>query len=121
MVRATLSLTTLALMLAMPTPASAARGETLLVSRADGLAGAGGNDASAQASVSADGRFVAFHSSANNLSTGDNDDFVNVFVRDTEANTTTLASQANGDRRQQQFLQPLYLGRRALRRVPLVR
>jgi Tol biopolymer transport system component len=46
--------------------------------------------------VSADGRYVAFQSSANDLSGADDDDVVNVFVRDTVNGTTTLVSRATG-------------------------
>lgn len=48
--------------LVLPAPAAAARGETLLVSRANGPAGAGGDSDSYSPSISADGRFVAFSS-----------------------------------------------------------
>ena len=44
--------------------------------------------------VSADGRHVAFASAATNLVEGDNNDAVDVFVRDLAAGTTTLASRA---------------------------
>ncbi len=64
-------------------PALAAGGETLLVSRADGPAGAGGDDHSLNPSISADGRFVAFDSGADNLSADDKNAFFNVFVHDT--------------------------------------
>ena len=47
-------------------------------------------------SISADGRYVAFASRANDLSAEDNDSFVNIFVRDLQANTTTLVSRASG-------------------------
>jgi hypothetical protein len=69
---------------------------TTLVSRANGAAGAGGDDHSYDASISADGRYVAFESVANNLSADDNDNFYNVFVRDLQENTTTLVSRAAG-------------------------
>jgi Tol biopolymer transport system component len=39
---------------------------------------------------------VAFQSDADNLSTDDDNSFENVFVRDTQANTTTLVSRASG-------------------------
>jgi TolB protein len=55
------------------------------------------NDASSSfASISADGRSVAFHSTSNNLSDQDNDALTNVFVRDLDAGTTTLASRPSG-------------------------
>jgi Tol biopolymer transport system component len=68
-------------------------GTTTLVSQGSGVGGDGNSD---RASISADGRYVAFASDADNLSTGDNNDFRNVFVRDVHANMTTLASHANG-------------------------
>ncbi len=71
-------------------------GTTTLVSRATGLAGAGADGLSQSPSISADGRYVAFESGADNLSAEDNNAFVNVFVRDIQAGTTTLVSRATG-------------------------
>lgn len=71
-------------------------GRTELVSRANGLNGAVGDDTSFGASVSADGNRVAFVSSADNLSTDDNNTFNNIFVRDIAAGTTVLASRISG-------------------------
>jgi Tol biopolymer transport system component len=76
--------------------AGAAEDETTLVSRqsaADG--GAGGDDDSSGPSISADGRFIAFNSIANNLSDVDDDERVpqDIFVRDLETNTTELVSR----------------------------
>ncbi len=54
-------------------------------------------------SISADGRYVAFHSTATNLVTGDTNAAEDVFVRDTVNNTTTRVSvdssgtQGNGN------------------------
>jgi len=68
--------------------------------------GAGGVEANANcslASVSADGRYVAFQSSATNLVAGDTNAVIDVFVRDLLAGTTVRASvstggaQGNGD------------------------
>jgi Tol biopolymer transport system component len=73
-----------------------AEGTTTLVSRADGLAGAGGADASTDASLSADGDHVAFASQADNLSTEDFNTAANVFVRDISAGDTELVSRATG-------------------------
>jgi hypothetical protein len=70
---------------------------TTLVSRASGPTGAVGDDASTFASISADGRYVAFHSDAGNLDPESNDSSTDVFVRDTVAHTTTLVSRATGD------------------------
>ena len=69
---------------------------TTLVSRASGASGTGGDGFSSGPSISADGRFVAFDSGADNLSSEDNNAFNNVFVRDTQAATTTLVSRAGG-------------------------
>ncbi len=69
---------------------------TILVSRESGLAGTGGNSSSDQPALSADGRYVAFLSQADNLSTADNNPYSNVFVRDTALGTTILASRAGG-------------------------
>jgi len=82
--------------LVMPARAWAARGETLLVSRANGPSGVGANDDSSTASISADGRFVAFYSDADDLSEDDNNNVTNVFVRDMQLGTTTLVSRADG-------------------------
>src|SRR5262252_2914277 len=54
---------------------------------------AGGNGNSVAPAVSADGRFVLFVSSANNLTLGDNSQpGLDVFMRDRASNTTTLVS-----------------------------
>lgn len=68
---------------------------TTLVSRANGVNGAAADGDSADPTISADGRFVAFRSFAENLSPEDvaaND----VFVRDLATGTTTLVSRASG-------------------------
>ena len=79
---------------------------TILVSRRSGGGGAGGTDSSEDAAISADGRFVAFESEADNLSGAAKDAFDNIFVRDLERNRTILVSRrseaaggkgANGD------------------------
>ncbi len=70
-------------------------GTTTLVSRATGASGAKSNGDSVYPSVSDDGR-VAFFSAATNLDPGDSDTRHDVFVRDTVAGTTTLASRASG-------------------------
>jgi Tol biopolymer transport system component len=69
---------------------------TTLVSRATGAAGVGGDQGSSFASISADGRYVVFESDADNLDADSNDAVLDVFVRDTQANTTTLVSRAAG-------------------------
>jgi len=55
-------------------------------------AGVEGNGYSSNASVSADGRYVAFNSSASNLVTGDNNGFTDVFLHDRNTGTTTRVS-----------------------------
>lgn len=65
--------------------------------------GVEGNGGSYIPSMSADGRYIAFQSSASNLVTGDTNTFSDVFVRDRQNNTTELISvssagvQGNGD------------------------
>jgi len=44
------------------------------------------------ASISADGRFVAFHSDSSNIVPGDTNNTFDIFLRDTLTNTTTLVS-----------------------------
>ena len=51
----------------------------------------GGND-SANPSISADGRYVAFESAAGNLATGDTNVKTDIFLRDVQAGTTVLVS-----------------------------
>jgi Tol biopolymer transport system component len=70
---------------------------TTLVSRADGARGAHGNGASEGASISADGRYVAFVSRARNLHPDDTDGRRDVFVRDLRRNVTRLVSQGPGE------------------------
>ena len=69
---------------------------TTLVTRATGADGAKGDDDSGWPAISADGRFVAFEARASNLHPDDGDTGWDVFVRDLEANTTTLVSRAAG-------------------------
>jgi len=71
-------------------------GFTQLVSRATGAAGAKGNLSSGTPSISADGRYVAFDSVAQNLVPEDADFIRDVYVRDLQTNTTTLVSRASG-------------------------
>ena len=51
-----------------------------------------GNGASAYPSISADGRYVAFESSATNLTSGDINSHADIFIRDIVSDTTTLVS-----------------------------
>jgi Tol biopolymer transport system component len=69
-------------------------GKTTLVSRASGAAGAAGNFASREPSISADGRYVAFASGATNLSP-EAPTSGNIFVRDLATDTTILVSRAS--------------------------
>ena len=69
---------------------------TVLVSRADGTAGAKGNGESTGGAMSANGRYVAFSSSASNLHPDDADTRSDVFVRDLQTDTTSLVSRADG-------------------------
>ena len=76
-------------------------GTTTLVSLSS--AGAQGNGFSGLTAISANGRFVAFESSATNLVDGDTNGTADIFVRDRKTGTTTRASvssagdQADGD------------------------
>jgi hypothetical protein len=75
--------------------AHAAPGDTVLVNRASGPDGARGEGFSWwNTSISADGRFVAFASSARNLHP--DAPRGGVFVRDVDQNVTMLASRASG-------------------------
>ena len=69
---------------------------TELVSLPTGTNGTDNNKASRSASVSGDGRYVAFRSDSSNLAANDNDAYNNIYVRDLVANTTTLASMPTG-------------------------
>jgi Ca2+-binding RTX toxin-like protein len=55
-------------------------------------AGNQGNSDSYSASISADGRFVAFSSEASNIVPGDTNNYADIFVRDRLTNTTTRVS-----------------------------
>ncbi len=70
---------------------------TTLVSRQNGFDGEKANGANSDTpSISADGRYVAFQSNATNLDPADADVADDIFVRDLQENTTTLASRAGG-------------------------
>jgi Tol biopolymer transport system component len=58
--------------------------------------GTQGNNTSEYPSISADGRFVAFHSPASNLVVGDTNGAADVFVRDRQSGTTERVSVATG-------------------------
>lgn len=76
-----------------PAATFAAKDDLLLVSVPTLPAAGAANGDSDSASVSADGRYVAFTSNANNLSAIDTSTTFSVYVRDTVTNTTTLASR----------------------------
>lgn len=54
------------------------------------------NEDSGEADMSADGRYVAFESDASNLVSGDTNQRTDIFLRDTQTNTTTRLSVASG-------------------------
>ena len=76
-------------------------GQTTRVSVASD--GTQGNSASDKPSISSDGRYVAFKSTATNLVSGDTNGFIDVFVHDRQTGQTTRVSlasdstQGNGD------------------------
>ncbi len=91
--------TTIALLVAVlvPTGAAAAAGDMQLVSRASGATGVKGDNHSSEPKLSADGRFVAFATTATNLDPADTDAAVpDVYVRDVRTGGTTLVSRADG-------------------------
>jgi Tol biopolymer transport system component len=69
---------------------------TTLVSQASGVGVAVGDGASSQPTISGDGQFVAFTSASNNLTTDPDPAPSQIFLRDTQLNTTTLVSQPSG-------------------------
>ena len=69
-------------------------GTTIRVSLA--TAGTEGDGPSITPSISADGRYVGFRSSASNLVTGDTNATNDIFVHDTQSGTTTRVSLATG-------------------------
>jgi Tol biopolymer transport system component len=71
-------------------------GVTRLVSVRRGGGGGSGNDRTIYPSISADGRYVAFHSDANDLVPGDSNHTGDVFVRDLRTGTTSLVSRPSG-------------------------
>lgn len=85
---ATAAIPVLLLALGEPTPAQ--HSATTLMSRAD--TGKKGDSFSDQPSLSADGRFVAFRSTADNLVSGDTNGVDDIFVRDRMSRTTTRVS-----------------------------
>jgi TolB protein len=74
-----------------------ATAETTLASRGDGQAGAKSNGASSRGRLSADGRFVAFESTASNLDPADPEPDSDVFVRDLVTEQTSLVTDSVAD------------------------
>ncbi len=72
------------------TPAPTPTPTTVLISRSS--SGVPANDTSTQASISADGRYVAYSSDATNLVAHDTNDTQDIFVTDTVTGTTSLVS-----------------------------
>ncbi|WP_053764206.1 S8 family serine peptidase [Streptomyces sp. AS58] len=70
-------------------------GTTVRISQARSGEPAQGN--SREQSVSADGRYVAFQSTAGDIVPGDTDGLADVFVHDRETGTTTLAGRPDGE------------------------
>lgn len=79
--------------------AGAAKSDTTLESRADSTAAvpdANGNGNSGPVAISADGRYVAFASTATNLHPDDSDTAAAIYVRDRQTGTTELVSRPDG-------------------------
>jgi Tol biopolymer transport system component len=70
-------------------------GDVVLASRASGANGVKGNRASFNPRMSSNGRYVVFRSNANNLVPEDTDQLEDIYVRDLQANETTLVSRAS--------------------------
>ncbi len=75
------------------TVAEAAVGDLVLVSRKSGAGGAKGNGTSYNASISGDGKKVAFDTRASNLDKADKDTSNDVYVRNLGNNKLTLVSR----------------------------
>ena len=89
-----LALLVLSLAFAFPVRAQAApTDQTIRVSMASD--GTEANSGSQSAVVSANGRFVAFESSANDLAPADQNNVSDIFLRDTQTNTTRRISVAS--------------------------
>ncbi len=71
-----------------------AKNKTTLISRAGGFAGPKQNEGASEPSISANGRYVAYHSTGTNLDTaGPDSASLDVFVRDTKIGRTLLISK----------------------------
>jgi hypothetical protein len=73
-------------------------GTAVLASRTTGANGVSGNGLSERASISADGSRVAFESSSTDLAPGDANGAIDIFVRDTSAETLERVSGQSSDR-----------------------
>jgi hypothetical protein len=71
-------------------------GAVSVVTRANGAAGAFANTSSSNVSISSDGRYVAFASTASNLGAGGPPGVSHVYVRDTVGATTTAVDRLTG-------------------------
>ncbi len=91
-------------LLALAAPAApslaAPAGSTQLVSRPDGLGPVppafDNRSGDTRGAISADGRYAAFTSFADGFASGTNPAMQGVFLRDTQAGTTTLVSRSDG-------------------------
>jgi hypothetical protein len=83
-------------LLAFPAAAGAAVDDLLLVSRADGLFGAGAESFSVDSSISDNGCHIAFNGTADNLGPSNPTAGQNVFYRDVCAGTTELVALYDG-------------------------
>jgi Tol biopolymer transport system component len=79
-----------------PGVARAAQGDTVLASRASGVAGAKANLNSVGITLSGNGRYALFQTQSTNLSPDDDEIGFDVYVRDLQTSTTTLVSRASG-------------------------
>jgi Tol biopolymer transport system component len=91
--------TLLCFVLSVSAASAADAGSTLLVSRPDGTGAAPpalDNDASTPGALSADGRYAVFASDADGLDPAANPRVQNLYLRDRQAQTTTLVSRSDG-------------------------
>ena len=93
------TLTLLCFLLSASAASAAGAGSTLLVSRPDGTDPAPpalDNDATTPGAVSADGRYAVFASDADGLDQAADPRVRNLYLRDRQAQTTTLISRSDG-------------------------
>ncbi len=82
-------------------------GAIALVSRSSG--GAVGNSSSNIPSISGDGTKVAFHSAATNLTSGDNDNKVDVYVKTVGGGAISLVSRTKGGKKGNDSSYPAFI------------